>query len=226
MLMNFLSKLWLFACVAVFAGILLPGCSSPETPIFTDNPNAPITTSSPANGSSSTNDATSLNDANAAIFGPGETVTVASTTGSDSPGPVATAGQPYVIGDDGTITLPFIGPVQAANKTPDELQNEIQKLYVPQYYVRLTITVSGQSRVYYLGGEINHPGPQVYMGKTTVTTAIQAAGDFTQFASHKVWLTRTDGTRIKVNVDKALRDSTQDPPVFPGDKIEVYRRIF
>jgi hypothetical protein len=59
-----------------------------------------------------------------------------------------------------------------------------------------------------------------------VTTAIQAAGDFTQFASHKVWLTRTDGTRIKVNVDKALRDSTQDPPVFPGDKIEVYRRIF
>ena len=221
--MIFLSKLGLFVCVAVFAGALLSGCSSTEEPIFTDNPNAPITTT---DASSSTNDTQSLNDANAARLAPGETVTVASTTGIDAPGPIAAAGQPYVIADDGTITLPFIDQIQAANKTPAELQNEIEKLYVPKYYVRLTITVSGQSRVFYLGGEINHPGPQVYMGRTTVTTAIQAAGDFTQFANHKVWLTRPDGTRTKVNVDKALKDPTQDPPVFPGDKIEVYRRIF
>jgi protein involved in polysaccharide export with SLBB domain len=82
------------------------------------------------------------------------------------------------------------------------------------------------NRVYYVGGEVAHPGPEVYIGSTTVTTAVQAAGDLTQFGSHRVWLTRADGTRIKVNLDKALSDSTQDPPVFPGDKIQVPRRLF
>jgi protein involved in polysaccharide export with SLBB domain len=223
--MSLLSKLCLSASAALLAGIVLSGCQSPDQPIFTDNPTAPVATTS---SSSPTNDTPSLTDANAARFSPGETVTVSSTTGSDSDaGPIATAGQPYLITDEGTITLPLIGSVQAANKTPGELQDEIERLYVPQYYVRLTITVTAQNRVYYVGGEVNHPGPEVYMGKTTVTTAIQAAGDFTQFANHKVWLTRgSDGTRIRVSVDKALSDSTQDPLVFPGDKIEVHRRVF
>lgn len=85
---------------------------------------------------------------------------------------------------------------------------------------------AAQTRVYYVGGQVAHPGPEEYLGDTTVTRAIQAAGDFTPFASHKVWLDRADGTRIRVNVDKALRDANQDPPVFAGDQINVPRRIF
>jgi polysaccharide export outer membrane protein len=219
--MNFLMKLCLFVCGAFLAGIIFSGCGSTQEPIFTDNPSAPAMTSAP------TNDLASTTDAGAARFSSGETVTVSSTTGSDAdPGPIASPGQPFLIADDGTITLPLVGQIRAAGKTPGELQDEIQKLYVPQYYIRLTITVTAQSRVYYVGGEVNHPGPEVYIGQTTVTTAIQAAGDFTQFASHKVWLTHADGTRVKVNVDKALKDSTQDPAIFPGDKIHVERRIF
>jgi protein involved in polysaccharide export with SLBB domain len=219
--MNFLMKLCLFASVSLLAGMIFSGCGTANEPVFTDNPNAPAETSAP------TNDLASTTDAGAARFSSGETVTVATATGSDSdPGPIGAGGQPFPIADDGTITLPLVGPVRAAGKTPGELQSDIQKLYVPQYYVRLTVTVTAQNRVYYVGGEVNHPGPEVYIGQTTVTTAIQAAGDFTQFANHKVWLTHADGTRVKVNVDKALSDSTQDPPVFPGDKIHVDRRIF
>ena len=42
--------------------------------------------------------------------------------------------EPHVepIKEDGTITLPDIGPVQAAGKTAGELQNEIYNLYVPK----------------------------------------------------------------------------------------------
>jgi protein involved in polysaccharide export with SLBB domain len=219
--MNFFMKLCWFSCVALLAGIILSGCGTTEEPVFTDNPSTPAVTSAP------TNDMASMMDAGAARFSAGETATVSSSTGSDSdPGPIAAAGQPYLIADDGTITLPLVGPIRAAGKTPAELQDDIQKLYVPQYYVRLTITVTGQSRVYYVGGEVTHPGPEVYISRTTITTAIQAAGDFTQFANHKVWLTRADGTRTRVDVDKALKDSTQDPPIFPGDKIYVKRRIF
>jgi protein involved in polysaccharide export with SLBB domain len=61
----------------------------------------------------------------------------------------------------------------------------------------------------------------------TVTKAITTAGDFTDFANHKkVWLIRANGQRIKVNCNKAIQDSSQDPLVYPNDQIQVPRRIF
>ena len=98
---------------------------------------------------------------------------------------------------------------------------------MPKYYVRLTITVKSQDRVYYVGGEVNKPGAQVYLGETTVSKAIQSAGDLSNFANHKnIWLTRSNGQRIKVNYDKAIADPSQDPAVYPGDQINVHRRLF
>ena len=109
------------------------------------------------------------------------------------------------IKEDGTITMPDIGHVQAAGKTAGELQNEIYKLYVPKYYPHLTVTVNTGDRVYYVTGEVKQPGRQLYAGQMTVTKAITTAGDFTDFANHKkVWLIRANGQRIKVNCDKAI----------------------
>ena len=163
--------------------------------------------------------------AGAARFRSGETVNIGSSTGSEMvPGPIPSTPQSYLIADDGTISLPLIGSVMAEGKTPGELQKIITQLYVPNYFRHLAVTVTAQNRVYYVGGEVTKPGPEEYLGQTTVTKAIQAAGDFTQFASHVVWLNRSDGTRIRVDVDKALRDSASDPPVFPGDQIVVRRR--
>jgi protein involved in polysaccharide export with SLBB domain len=223
--MNLSSKLSLLACGVLLAGMFLSGCTSPQTPEFTDNPNPP--TGSTATSMGMTNGDLPSLPPTKALFQPGETVTVSTSTGSDAyPGPIAPAGQPYLISDDGGITLPLIGHVQAGGKTPSELQDEITKLYVPQYFVRLTVTVTAPQRAYYVGGEVMHPGAQIYIGTTTVTKAIQAAGDFTQFASHRVWLNRADGTRLRVNVDTALSDSTKDPQVYPGDQIQVPRRIW
>jgi polysaccharide export outer membrane protein len=222
--MNLLSKLALFPCAALLVGVVLSGCRSVEQPIFSDNPTVP-TMSAPASATL-TNDVPSVG-ASGAIFQLGETVIVASSTGSETdPGPIAATGQNYLVDDDGTITLPLIGKVQVAGKAQGELQDAIEKLYVPEYYIRLTVTITSENRVYYVGGEVAHPGAEPYLGETTVSKAVQAAGDLTQFASHKVYLTRKDGTRIKVNVDKALRDTTQDPPVYPGDQIQVPRRYF
>jgi polysaccharide export outer membrane protein len=135
------------------------------------------------------------------------------------------------IKDDGTITLTHIGAVQAAGKTPGELQKEIHDRYVPDYYRRLTVVVTGEQRVYYVGGQVRAPGRQVYLGTTTVTKAIQSAGDFTDFgAKTRVELTRADGKTVKVNCVKAAKDAALDLPVYPGDKIHVplrdWRDIF
>ena len=129
------------------------------------------------------------------------------------------------IKEDGTITMPDIGHVQAVGKTAGELQNEIYNLYVPKLYRHLTVTVNPGDRVYYVTGEVKTPGRQLYVGQMTVTKAITTAGDFTDFANHrKVWLIRANGQRIKVNCNKAIQDSSKDPPVYPNDQIQVLRR--
>jgi len=147
---------------------------------------------------------------------------------------VALAGLPEIIEphvepikEDGTITMPDIGHVQAVGKTAGELQNEIYNLYVPKLYRHLTVTVNTGDRVYYVTGEVKQPGRQLYAGQMTVTKAITTAGDFTDFANHKkVRLIRANGQTIKVNCDKALQDSSQDPPVYPNDQIQVPRKIW
>jgi protein involved in polysaccharide export with SLBB domain len=229
--MNFVSKLTLISCATVLVGTLLSGCgSTAKDPDLSDSPNPPAMVGTGTGTGTGTGPAAATGTnllMVAARFQGGETVNISTSTGSDVvPGPIPTTPQSYLIADDGTISLPLIGNVQAAGKTPGELQHIITQLYVPQYYVRLAVTVTALNRVYYVGGEVIKPGPQEYLGQTTVTKAIQAAGDFTVFASHKVWLTRSDGTRLQVSVDKALQDSESDPPVFPGDQIQVPRRRF
>ena len=131
------------------------------------------------------------------------------------------------IKEDGTITMPDIGHVQAAGKTAGELQNEIYNLYVPKLYRHLTVTVNTGDRVYYVTGEVKQPARQLYSGQMTVTKAITTAGDFTDFANHKkVLLTRANGQRIKVNCDKIQAGKAVDPFVYPNDQIQVPRRIW
>lgn len=129
------------------------------------------------------------------------------------------------INEDGTLTLPEVGVVIVTNKTVSELQKELTALY-REYYPNLEVLVVPKGRLYYVGGEVRSRGPKEYVGKTTVSTAIQAAGDFTEAANKKVKLIRSDG-RSKTVVVVDLRNAIQppnDPPVYPGDRIDVPRK--
>lgn|SRR5487761_1986200 len=160
--------------------------------------------------------------AEVARFHVGETVNVTfSGTPTDFP--------PHeeIIKEDGDITLSLIGSVRAVGKTAGELQNEIHDLYVPKYFVRLTVTVKPGDLVYYVRGEVKGPGRQLYVGEITVTKAIASAGDFTDFANHgNVLLTRANGQRIKVDCDEAQQNPAKDPHVYPGDQIVVARKLW
>ncbi len=196
---------------ALLAGCLFHGGQAQEPITFSDLPGQPGVTNAPR----------SL--AEAVRFQVGDQVTV-TLTGPPDPIP------PHQerIKEDGTITLNLIGPVAATNRTPGELQKVIHDLYVPQYYPRLTVTVTSELLVYFIGGEVKNPGRQIYGGKTTVIKAIQSAGDFTEFANKKkVKLTRADGkTVLTVNCVEALQVPSKDPEVFPGDQVHVPRRLF
>lgn len=162
-------------------------------------------------------------DTQVARFHVGDTVTVvfAGLPNDDLPPHEET------IKEDGTITLDSIGSLKAVGKTAGELQNEIHGLYVPKFYTHLTVTVKTGDRVFYVTGEVKGPGRQIYSGQMTVTKAITSAQDFTDFANRrKVWLIRANGQRIKVNCDDILDGSATDPQVYPGDQIQVTRRLF
>ena len=198
----------LLVCGGSLAGLMLTGCSSPsDEEMFSDMPKPPAMSGSAAD---------------AARFHVGDTVIVSL---SGLPDTIEPHQEP--IKEDGTITMPDIGKVQAAGKTAGELQNEIHDLYVPRFYTHLTVTVNIGDRVYYVSGEIKAPGRQLYVGETTVTKAIASAGDFTDFANKKkVGLIRVNGQRVKVNVSRVLAGKDPDPSVYPGDQITVPRRIW
>jgi protein involved in polysaccharide export with SLBB domain len=152
----------------------------------------------------------------------GDTVTV---TLSDIPDPPLPEEKP--IQGDGTISMPYLGRVDAAGKTPGDLEDYLKSLYVPKIYTHLSVTVKTTGdRVYFVRGEVHQPGRLIYVGPITVTKAITSAGDFTDFANHnKVYLIRANGKRFRLNCDKILDGEALDPPVFPGDQIEVKRKL-
>lgn len=132
------------------------------------------------------------------------------------------------IKEDGTITLPDIGRIKAAGKTPGELEDAIHDLYVPKIYTHLNVTVkTSGDRVYYVRGEVKAPGRMIYAGSITVSKAITSAGDVTDFADlGDITLTRANGQRFDLSLKRILAGKDPDPPVYPGDQIEVGRRIF
>lgn len=131
--------------------------------------------------------------------------------------------------EDGTINLQLLDPLKVVGKSCRDVEKEITGLYITNnIYKNLTVTVTPLDRYFYVGGQVMRPGEQHYNGPMTVTKAIQAAGDFTDYANKKkIDLFRTKGDRVEkitVNYWKLLDHPDQDPPVYPGDKIEVHRR--
>ena len=204
----------LSVCGLLLAGLLLAGCaSSPGEILFSDTPKTPAMSGLPSANESA---------ADAARFHVGDTIVV---TLSGLPIEILPHQEPIM--EDGTITMPDIGKVQAAGKTAGDLQNAIHDLYVPRFYTHLTVTVNIGDRVYYVSGEVKIPGRLVYVGQTTVNQAITSAGDFTDFANHKtVVLMRVNGDRTKVNVNRVRNGKAEDPAVYPGDQIIVHRRVW
>lgn len=208
-------------CLLVAVGWLVSGCATSPDPDFTS---APIIDTSGSRSSDGTNSSNTKPNEEGIRFQVGDMVMVTFSG-------ISEVLQPHSerIKDDGNITLPLIGAVKAVAKTSGELQKEIHGLYVPKYYVRLTVTVTtgAEQQLFYVTGEVRMPGPKPHSAAgVTVTQAISAAGGPTDFARRsRVQLTRANGTRVRVDYDKALKDPKFDPKVFPGDSVNVPRRI-
>ncbi|HYE31027.1 MAG TPA: polysaccharide biosynthesis/export family protein [Methylomirabilota bacterium] len=152
-------------------------------------------------------------------FSPGQKLMIEFTDVPGAPPPFT-----QTILENGEILLPLGKRVKAGGKRKAELVEEIRNLYVPGYYQRLTVNIQTEDRWYFVGGEVKTPGQKVYVADLTVSKAIQAAGDFTNFAKENaVEITRADGQFLKVDCKKARQNARYDVPIYPGDSINVPR---
>lgn len=136
----------------------------------------------------------------------------------------------------GGISMPLVGSVQAAGRTPDELATELEDrlrkyLRDPQVTVNLTETVS---QTFTVDGQVNSAGAYPAVGRVTLMRAIARAGGLSEFAnsSYVVVFRQVDERQMAGLYDlRAIRQGIyDDPQVYANDVILVGensgRRIF
>ena len=131
---------------------------------------------------------------------------------------------------DGKISLPLVGELQAAGKTPLELEIAIGNR-LKNYITDPEVTVMVEqvnSRKFNILGEVNKPGSYPLAVPTTVVDAIATAGGFRDFAKKKgVYILRQapNGSvqRIPFNYAQFLKgkNPTQNIYLEPRDSVIV-----
>ena len=88
---------------------------------------------------------------------------------------------------DGKISLPLVGDIEAAGRTPSQLQNDItSKLHTYINHPDVTVIVQQiNSKKFNILGRVMKPGAYPLSSTTTVLDAIAQAGGFQDFAKEK-----------------------------------------
>ncbi len=111
-----------------------------------------------------------------------------------------------MIRPDGKISLLMVGEVEAQNRTPDELQKELVKLYESKLNepdINVVAASLANNRVY-VGGEVGTPGLILIQGKLTALGAIMQAGGFIESSAKKssvVVVRQQDGKQFARTLD-------------------------
>jgi len=113
---------------------------------------------------------------------------------------------------DGRISFPLLGDVQAAGRSPLEIQKDIEtglKDYVDAPNVTVTVK-NPESQKFYVLGEVNKTGEYRLIKGLTVLQAFAIAGGFTDWASKKeiILLRYEDGKQkvYNINYKKIVND--------------------
>jgi polysaccharide export outer membrane protein len=132
------------------------------------------------------------------------------------------------VAEDGTVTIPLVGPVPAQGQTCEQLQSDLTKRLAeytrnPNVTVRVAVPAS---QLFYILGEVRKPGSYPLRSDEVLSQALAQAGGLTEFADE-------GGIRIvRRNHDKTLTmtvnyrgvahgDLQADLPLEAGDTITV-----
>ena len=130
---------------------------------------------------------------------------------------------------DGRVTVPLLGDVDAAGRTPKRLSEEIAARlgkFIEAPQVTVGVSTAASSRFYVLG-QVERAGEFPFTGRTTVLQALAIAGGFKDFAKTEniLVIRRVKGvqTFLPVNYKKIeeAKDLMQNVSIAAGDTILV-----
>jgi len=133
-----------------------------------------------------------------------------------------------VVRPDGVITMPLVGDLPVAGKTPTQVREEMKKR-LAEYVkadTKISVTVEGfNSYRFIVSGNVNHAGALTQRWYVTVSEALAMAGGPSKFAGDEITIIRLGANgkvhRIPVSY-KALitgQHPEQDICVVSGDTI-------
>lgn len=127
---------------------------------------------------------------------------------------------------DGLISLPIVGEVQAAGKTPAELESNIRNRlepYLKDPKVTVIVREAVSSRVF-VTGLVQKPGAYPIGGRISVVQAIAMAGGFAEFANKSALVVIREGRnggRFPVRYDDLVHGTGGNFYLQPGDTVVV-----
>jgi polysaccharide export outer membrane protein len=128
----------------------------------------------------------------------------------------------YTVDQDGQITVPLIGAVQARGRTTRNLENSIRSRLGEEFVRDPQVTVDIlQNRPFFIYGEVKSGGQYPFVSGMTVETAIAIAGGYSERAS-----TRSYRITLRLNGFVDQIEAPSDYPLLPGDTVYVNERFF
>lgn len=126
------------------------------------------------------------------------------------------------IAQSGTINYSYLGTIQVAGNTPEQLSQEITEKLRDGYLRNPSVNVTVQKyRSFFVSGEVRSPGSYGYEPGLTLAKAVSLAGGMTDRASRKkIFLTREVGGEKRT--DRVKMSQT----IEPGDVILIEEGFF
>ncbi len=128
----------------------------------------------------------------------------------------------FIVSNNGTVSLPLIGDVEAAGLTITEFIQETETKLKAGYLREPRVSAQVLNfRPYYILGEVNQPGEYPYSSDLTVLKAIATAGGFTYRANKREVMIK----EIDADAERKIL-LTPNTDIQPGDTVRVLERFF
>ena len=138
-----------------------------------------------------------------------------------------TLSRQVTVRSDGFISLPLVGDVETAGRTPSQLKTDLESrlskfIKDPRCAV---IVLEPRSKRYYVQGQVAQPGQFTLDKELTLTQIIPIAGGFTEWADEdNIVILREEGEkkiRMEVDFSRIIKGKAEDVPIKPGDTIII-----
>ncbi|MEQ9332582.1 polysaccharide biosynthesis/export family protein [Thalassobaculum sp.] len=126
------------------------------------------------------------------------------------------------VATDGSVDLPLVGSIRVAGRTTTEVRTVLAERLARDYVKDPKVNVEvAKYRPFYVLGQVNKPGSYPFEPELDIRKAAAIAGGFNRRAdTDAAYLVReVDGQNDRRRVGLGTR-------VFPGDVIEIDRRLF